>query len=146
MREVVGDLWSFRGYLVIPTNLCVRADGLAVMGRGVALEAARRHPGLAAEYGRRLVAGARGIELWRGVGEPLVLLPTKDDWRRPSPLTLIESGVAELAADPRIQGEVFLPLLGCGLGGLRELDVVPVLHRHLQGDRFILVRPPHRPF
>lgn len=144
MRELIGDLWSCSGSLVIPTNLCVRADGQAVMGRGVALEAARRYPALPAEYGRRLSRGSRSIELWDGGNVRLVLLPTKEDWRHPSSLVFVERQVIALAADPRIEGDVFLPLLGCGLGGLREADVVPMLRRLLDSERFALVRPARR--
>lgn len=142
MREVRGNLWSFEndGALVVPTNLCVRADGLAVMGRGVALEAAHRYPELPREYGRRLRAGARGLEVWEGTCARLVLLPTKEDWRGSSSLGLIERGVRELAACEAVRGTVFLPLLGCGCGGLMEGAVLTVLRQHLRSARFVLVR------
>jgi hypothetical protein len=47
VREAVADLWSFLGkaeHVCITTNPIVNAQGLAVMGRGCALEAATRWP------------------------------------------------------------------------------------------------------
>lgn len=58
-----GNMWDAvpslreRDLLCITTNAQVRArDGALVMGRGIALEAAQRFPGLQQEAGRRIVA------------------------------------------------------------------------------------------
>ena len=59
MIEKKGNIWEHHaagGWVAIPTNGCVRRDGSAVMGAGVALQAARKFPGLAAELGQRIRA------------------------------------------------------------------------------------------
>lgn len=46
-----------RAVFIIPTNVQRRSDGSAVMGAGLAKEAAERVPGLAKRYGDALRAG-----------------------------------------------------------------------------------------
>jgi hypothetical protein len=146
MRIITGDLWTVPAvWRVIPTNTCVRRDGTAVMGAGIALQAARRHPDLPRELGaflRRQPPGAPApaahFPAYR-----LSCLPTKTDWRLPSSLDLIERGLRQFLADlPSLPeaapGPIALPLLGCGLGQLHSSDVLPLLHRLLD-DRFVLV-------
>jgi hypothetical protein len=40
--------------------------------------------------------------------------------------------------------DVYLPLVGCGNGGLSENAVLPILFETLRDDRFVLVK--YRPF
>lgn len=160
MREGVGDLWSYLGsaWVVIPTNLGWTKEGLNVMGAGVAREAARRFPTLPHVYGidcmhfksePRVVS--YDVMLLPGMVRTgrVVCFPTKPlnvdaphlSWRSPASLALIERSADQLAQMAQDHAaEVALPLVGCGLGGLREVDVLPVLHKYLIQDRFILVR------
>jgi hypothetical protein len=157
MRIVTGDLWTVPAvWRVIPTNTCVRRDGNAVMGAGIALQAARRHPNLPRELGAFLRHPIPGALVAHFPAYRLSCLPTKTDWRRPSDLNLIDRGLRQFLADlPSLPeaaaGPIALPLLGCGLGQLRSSDVLPLLHRLLD-DRFVLVlqsppsaRPWHGP-
>ena len=76
----------------------------------------------------------------------LYALPTKEDWRLPSLVELIEEGVETLSQSLHTlnqHGPVYLPRLGCGerTGRLQWKDVKPVLERYLD-DRFIVVSLP----
>lgn len=142
---VNGDLWDYhaRGYgVVIPTNLQVRADGTAVMGAGLAKQAAERFPEVPRKYAQHILLGYAGGRPWESSEDRLILLPTKEHWKDPSPLWLVERGIGWLAC--RFAGpsqQVALPLLGCGLGGLDwEQDVRPICERHLSGPQFVVVR------
>jgi hypothetical protein len=58
VKEVKGDIWSYwiESYpICITVNGCMRQDGCAVMGRGVAAQAARRIPELPARLGGLIV-------------------------------------------------------------------------------------------
>ena len=63
-----------------------------------------------------------------------LLFATKDDWRRPSRLEYIESGLKWLVENAVREGitSLALPALGCGLGWLRWADVAPLMCRHLR--------------
>ena len=57
MREVIGNLWDFydRGaHVAITTNGSISGNNLAVMGRGVALEAKQRFPALPRQLANKL--------------------------------------------------------------------------------------------
>ena len=161
MKQVVGDIWEYlpTHAIVVPVNVGWTRAGRNVMGRGVALQAARRWPELPAIYGEACrVAGAEmTVMSWQApYGKYwLVLFPVKPlnerapwlSWRGPATLEMIERSADDLANLAFAWGgrdgwPIALPLVGCGNGGLREEDVLPILERHLAGDQFLLVRLP----
>jgi O-acetyl-ADP-ribose deacetylase (regulator of RNase III) len=117
-----------------------------VMGAGLALEFALRHPDLEADYQLRCQAGA--VQIGRPylfalppgstAGYRAVLnVPTKQHWRFPSRLGWIEQALSYIAshysqAKPPITS-LALPRLGCDKGGLEWTEVRPLIERHL-GD------------
>ncbi|MGB5134455.1 MAG: macro domain-containing protein [Prochlorococcaceae cyanobacterium] len=117
-----------------------------VMGAGLALEFALRHPDLEADYQLRCQAGA--VQIGRPHLFPLapgstagyravLNVPTKQHWRFPSRLSWIEQALAYIAshysqATPPITS-LALPRLGCDKGGLEWTEVRPLIERHL-GD------------
>lgn len=127
------------------------------MGAGLAALYARRYPSMNAEYKAlclpsagddRLTVGK--VFVWKTGGvspSAIINLPTKDDWRDPSELQYVESGIAALvvAMDKYHLVSVVIPALGCGLGGLEWDDVYPIIvaafakHPHLTVHLF----PPH---
>lgn len=128
MRERTGDLFEAAreaDALVVTTNGAVRADGCAVMGRGVAKQAADRWPWLSKALGYRLKNGNH-LYVWRpdesGERFYIATFPVKHHWRETADLELIRSSVGELGlfADVHRQDvrTVVLPRLGCGNGGL----------------------------
>jgi len=149
MRIVHGDIWHYyeRGaWAVIPTNTCVRADGTAVMGAGLAKQAAERFPELPALYGEWLNGGTNDGPVFFDEGR-LILFPTKRNWRNPSDLDLIEANLSRLAEELSAAScHVVFPLLGCGLGGLDwEREVRPLMERYLVSDRYAVVVPGSAP-
>lgn len=112
-----------------------------VMGAGLALEMALRHPDLEADYQLRCKAGAVQIGrpyLFPVAGCPyraVLNFPTKQHWRFPSRLAWIEQGLAYVAshfhqATPPINS-LALPRLGCDKGGLDWVQVQSVIETHL---------------
>ena len=80
------DIWSYWGVadaLCITTNGSVKANGELVMGRGIALEAAQRFPGMAFHLGRQVREGGNKVRVVNGTTIPLgtptalVAFPTK---------------------------------------------------------------------
>ncbi len=129
MREVVADLWSFLGkaeHVCITTNPIVNGAGLAVMGRGCALEAAQRWPDVRKVLGEQSrawgntphalgVVGGRHEPVWNYPDTPLRLpslidnrffdwgsvlwsFPVKHHWRARADLDLICDSARRLRA------------------------------------------------
>jgi len=147
VKIVQGSVWDFydRGArVVVPTNCGWRADGSAVMGAGVAGEAAKRFPSLPDWYGAVLRMLRAETPVVCHLRYRLVLFPTKPldeefphlSWRQNADLGLIRRSASQLAVIP---GEIALPLVGCGQGKLALRDVVPLLAEVLGDDRFVLV-------
>lgn len=142
IREVVGDLWDYPASVyVIPTNGFVKKGNprRAVMGAGLALQAATRYPNLPEVLGRCILG--RGNHVY-GIAHNIVAFPTKNDWRDDASLELIEQSARELKelADKIGWPIVAMPRVGCGLGGLRWGHVKPVLEAVFGDDnRFVVV-------
>lgn len=144
MRELTGDLFSYPADAVcIPVNWRTKRNGDAVMGAGVAKQAAERWPELPGFLGRVIRHHELAVHAIRSDDGPyLVMFPTKQDWREPSSTALIERMVTQLVWFTTEYGwrTVVLPRLGCGHGGLDWSDVRPVLERHLD-SRFVVLAP-----
>lgn len=155
MREVHGDIWRWarenNAEVVIPTNIGWKNNGENVMGRGLAAQCAERFPDVPAWYGDICQACGPNTPVVVHPEHGLIFFPTKpldyDDpnlsWRGQSSLKLIRRSAVQLA---RLRlGPVAVPLVGCGNGGLRELDVMPIVRDALKGqDHFTIVHPPVR--
>lgn len=131
MREMTGDLWTLDADArCITTNGVIRpTDGAAVMGRGCALEAHRRFPGVANYLGLMILNHGNhvhelalvpktsdGSSLW-----VLLSFPTKNHWRDKSDLELIRQSCVELMEMADLNpswATILLPRPGCGAGGL----------------------------
>ena len=139
MLEKQGNIWDQSGYVGIPTNGESKANGEAVMGAGLALQASNRYPGFSSQLGKYLKERGNTVMIWPSYR--LVTVPTKDHWKDPSSLDIVERSCRELMAyDPYLPDsmKIYLPHLGCGLGGLNWVDVRPVMSS-LLNDRFIVV-------
>lgn len=138
------DILSQVGIPVIPVNV------QGVMGAGLALQARNRVPWIARGYHwaleqRRLALGQpvfipapiiqeRVAPHLRGA----VLFATKDRWQEPSREVWVECGLRRLrhlidTTPPLATNIIWVPPLGCGLGGLNERVVYGLVHQHL-GD------------
>ncbi len=148
MREETGSIFEYPGAdaIVIPVNWTTKRNGDAVMGAGVALEAARRWPELPQRLGLSIhFAGGPAPQhyVMSKDGQHVVCFPTKGDWRMLADITAIKIQVPVLVrmADHFDWQTVVMPRLGCGLGQLQWDDVRAVL-APLLDDRFIVLVPP----
>lgn len=135
------DILSQRGIPVIPVNM----EG--VMGAGLAKAAKERLPGLEQEYRYGVKHGLVRLNKpsyvppspdWPEHNKGVILFATKDEWRNPSRMEWIDFGMRWLALmaaelSPVMNNHVWIPALGCGLGGLREEDVYGMYLFHLGG-------------
>ena len=147
-----GDLWHYHRkghWLCVTTNGVVNAQGLLVMGKGVALEAAERFPGLRANWGELVIAlGNRPFAYPPG---RLISFPTKHHWKNPSDLELIRKSAEGLmlwwpyvASSFTMAHKTILPIclpkVGCGNGGLDwETQVRPLISGILNENYMVIV-------
>lgn len=139
MLETVGDIWEYASssVIVITTNGSLTRDGRAVMGRGVAKQAALRLSGLAGILGGLLAErGSHVFDLGRGI----VTFPVEETaWSQPD-LRLIARSARELRqmADRSGWRRIVVPRPGCGGGGLSWKDVRPLLEPCFD-SRFLVI-------
>lgn len=139
MKEITGDLWDFHKaghWVVITTNGDVTRAGLAVMGRGVAREAALRFTGIAAELAYRLRVHGNHVHAFGGERH-LLTFPVKHHWQERADLELIKRSVEELKDAAQGFDTIYMPRPGCGNGKLKWEDVRPLLVG--LSDRFVVV-------
>jgi hypothetical protein len=139
MLEAVGDIWEYsgRGVIVISASGSLTRDGRAVLGRGVARQAALRFPGIAEKLGRLLAQ--RGNHVF-DLGDGIVSFPVEESaWSLPD-LRIIARSAQELRAlaDASAWKKIIVPRPGCGGGGLAWEDVRPLLEP-LFDERFLVV-------
>lgn len=143
MKEAVGDLWTYPAdaRCVTTNGVVSKRTGELVMGKGVALEAARRYPSLPRFLALSVkISGNVPVVFRTDPGVVLISFPTKKHWRNGSDIALIERSakkIAELVNSQHL-GRVVLPRPGCGCGGLRWEQVRKVLEPILD-DRFTVV-------
>jgi hypothetical protein len=150
MIEVEGDLWTFQpgglppDAIVITTNGYVNEAGECVMGRGCALQAKQRYPGLPYLLGKYIKRwGNRPFVLLpRGCPGDYALLsmPVKHVWSDPADPALIatSAGLLRAIVDKFGYERVLVPRPGCGNGRLAWADVRPLLEEHFD-DRFFVI-------
>lgn len=141
MKEAIGDLFSYPcDARVIPTNGQLRSNGLAIMGAGVAKQAATQDPHLALCLGKAIQRHGVRCEVIDDGPPATVAFPTKYNWRQDSDRGLIAQSTAELVAltDHYNWRTVAMPRVGAGLGGLRWSDIGCFFEGELD-DRFVIV-------
>jgi len=149
IKTEIGSIWAYEKThdLVIPVNIGWRmSDHSNVMGRGLALQAARKYPDFPFWFGRE-------CEVWKEetptLGYPeahLIAFPVKPlnaaapwlSWKSKADLKLIERSAQQLA-DLKVNRPVAVSMVGCGNGGLEMSEVRPILDHYLSADRFTLV-------
>ena len=155
MLEGKGDIWAVAdariddiSAVVLTTNGYVKANGACVMGRGVALEARERFPGIDKEIGAFIQASGNHVCVVRGRASYFIItMPVKPavgpngepGWKAMADINLIIESAIELraAADEHdLRKTILIPRPGCGNGGLDWRDVRPVIAPILD-DRFV---------
>lgn len=149
MIEVFGDAWelSKNHTLCITVNNNVRIDNRAVMGRGIAKQAATRFPKVPFILADHILDKRVPMVFWLGKFGiypdwwDLIAFPTKYNFWEKSSLELIKQSVEELDnlchADVYKDEAIFLPRPGCSNGGLDWKDVKPLLEK--LDNRFYIV-------
>ena len=155
MEEVRGNLWDLhatgdecyqRAWVVIPTNLGWKNNGANVMGRGLALQAAQKYPGLPMEYGKFCqVVRSQDRKCMFDEEKCLVLAPSKPldadhpwlSWQQGSDPELVKRSLHEIYEwTVLVQEDFGLPLLGTGNGGLDRKLVLDMTREILGGVRW----------
>ena len=139
MKIIIGDLWECKGFKVIPANLSLNRIGQAVMGRGIAQQAAVRFSGLRTLLGKH-IEETNNVPRLHIFGQwEIICFPVKRKWLDKADMNLIRSGLRKLKdlAD-KLPTPIYLPMIGCGFGELEEGDIIPILEEYLD-DRFVLV-------
>lgn len=147
MLETQGDLFTYgNDYAeniarVIPTNGDTNREGKAVMGRGVALQAASKYKSLPAALGALILSqGNHAHVLTLENQQRFVAFPTKHSWRDAADMKLIERSARETLdiTDQYGFDLVVMPRVGAGLGNLPWEPIRDRL-RILLDDRFVVV-------
>lgn len=143
MQRVYGDILkefsvpSAKRLLVFTANGVLRKDGRLVMGAGIAKAVRDNYPKVDEWFGRALLTRGNedvyrfnflhGIYNLQAIGA----LQTKLHYSDKSPLTLIEESLNLMLRKASSAGyeEVHLTMPGCGNGGLRLSDVLPLVEQ-----------------
>lgn len=139
MREISGNIWDYQktAIVAVTTNGQVTKNGTAVIGRGVAAQAARLFPWFAKKLGACIVENGNHVH---HLGEHLVSFPVEHSPYEVPDLGLVERSAGELVAlaDEAGWTAIVVPRPGCGGGGLSWNEVRPLLGRHFD-DRFLVI-------
>lgn len=149
IRSERGNIWDYGDthLIVIPTNIGWRSsDARNVMGRGLALQAAKKYPDFPVWYGLQCKEMEDRTPVLRYPGTHLLAFPVKPlnkkapwlSWRNKADVHLIERSAEQLARIDRTH-PVAVSMVGCGNGGLAMEEVRPILDRHLSDGAFVLV-------
>lgn len=138
-KELQADFWDQGyGYGCITTNGYVTNDGLAVMGRGIAKQAAEKFTDIRRVLGYLIRSRGNHVHVlpfkWHDYDDVMVLVsfPVKHVWNEKADLELIKRSCSELMEMLPKNEYVFLPRPGCGNGQLDwETQVKPVCQKYL---------------
>jgi hypothetical protein len=155
MRVDTGDLWTYPADVrVITTNGVVQENGDLIMGKGTALQAKERYPGIERVLGQLVINNGNnpasytspdGVRIWT--------FPVKWHWSKDADMELIAHSchrlmrLANLLQEVRAQTgrptevTIVLPRPGCGECGRMWSVVKPVIE-NLLDDRFVVLIPP----
>lgn len=138
MKTDHGDVWSYQAeWRIITTNGILNRNGHLVMGAGIAAQAKRYFPNLPEILGRWVKCKGNTPCFVRDY--KIISFPTKHHYRDRSPFPLIRQSATIIQEDPRVTTAV-MPPPGCGLGGWRWNEIMPMLSEILD-DRFTVLIP-----
>jgi hypothetical protein len=151
MNYVTADIWALwkqdpESFIVVPTNPCVNSKGMAVMGRGIAYDAAKRFRNLRSEFGSILADPTcitpNRVMIWQEYR--IITFMVKNHWNEKASPHLIDLSAKDLDRELRhSRRSILCPRVGCGNGGLKWKDVQPILERHLsEMDNLTIVSYP----
>lgn len=122
--------------------LCNPVNTKGIMGKGLAFQFKQEFPRMFLAYKTfceqdRLTPG--GIFVW-GDSPYIISVATKDDWRKPSEYSYVQTGLANIKKYV-VQNEITsiaIPPLGAGLGGLDKNRVKELISRSFENSKVII--------
>jgi O-acetyl-ADP-ribose deacetylase (regulator of RNase III) len=135
-----GNLLQAKVDAIVNTVNCV-----GVMGKGIALQFKKEFPENFRLYERACKANQLKPGQMFVTQNPdmfgakwIVNFPTKMDWRNPSKLDWIVSGLVDLANFVKTNGvrSIAIPALGCSNGGLNWTQVRPLIEQTFADETF----------
>ena len=140
MKEIIGNIWDQKDAdaICVTTNGVIKSNGQLVMGKGIALEAAKRFPDLPRVFGRLVNTFGNNVYPYIAGGFTIFSFPTKHHWKDNSDIELIKKSAQQLVERTVTYKHIYLTRPGCGCGGLEWQNVRNVLDS-IFDDRFIVV-------
>ena len=128
IQYTTGNIFKSECEVITITVNCV-----GVMGAGIALTCKKQFPATFRQYRAKCQAGEYlpGQPVLTLVDRPLLLFPTKDDWRNDSKYEWIEEGLRRIADNSDRFKSIAIPPLGCGHGKLQWTKVRELIEEHL---------------
>lgn len=132
-----GNMWDVFGktdLFLVTTNPIVNKQGLAVMGRGIAKQAADRFPTIRADFAKVIMSPVRVWDcdaIGEYDGQRVGYFMVKAHWAEPAKLDVIQQSVDDLLqwieeSDAPLN-RIDLNFPGIGNGKLKREDVLPLL-------------------
>jgi len=126
---------------------------VGVMGKGVALQFKIAYPQMFKEYQKACKKGQVNIGKMfvyhnSTISNPkyIINFPTKMHWKQDSDIKFIREGLKSLIEEIKSNDikSIALPPLGCGMGGLNWIEVLPLIHQAFKDvpDVKTIVFPP----
>ena len=153
MQVIKGNIWDKHtegSFICITVNCTPNSRGVAIMGKGIALEAANRYSYLPILLGRTQIefgeeeffsSRSKRPQVFKSCR--LITFPTKVIWKEKSNIILIQNScdlLMKMLEDSKfdfIPTPIYLPKPGCSNGGLLWEEVEPAITEILD-DRFII--------
>lgn len=119
MKLLTADLWSYIGKasaICITTNGCIKSDKTAVMGKGIAYQAAIKYPGIAEKLGNSLLRYGNRVCILDTITPPdskwfeqtqLVAFPTKPGYEQCNDASLLCKHMQATKLPARVPGWAF---------------------------------------
>jgi len=139
MKFETANLLNYIGKypVVITTNGTVKKDGRANLGRGNAKDVGKTFEYLSEKLGKLINSSGNHVHY---IDELLISFPVEETWTSQADIRLVQRSAEELVqlVNQYKWEKVYMPLPGCGFGGLRPSDVISTL-APLLDDRFIIL-------
>lgn len=130
IRRDMWEVYDEVDLFCITTNSYLKNDNTAVMGRGIAKQAADKFPGLPAALGSQMNhLGLYGLRFHMICGDIIGFFQVKKHWRDNAELDIIKYSTEKLLLYTSIHPDktVALNFPGIGYGRLNPFDLYPIL-------------------
>ena len=133
VKYIKGNIFTTKLQTIVNTVNCQ-----GIMGAGIALECKMRYPAMFERYkelcGQRLMKPGK-LYLYEGADRWVLNFPTKDNWKLPSKVEYLESGLKKFVEIYKAKGisSVAFPLLGTQNGGMDGEYVIKIMRKYLDG-------------